>query len=84
LNKGWEPAPLGDLLTRSAKVININPLETYKQVTIKLWGQGVVLRDEVSGAEISATKRYEAKPGQFILSKIDALGLCTLTLMERQ
>jgi len=72
LRKGWEPTPLGDLLTRSDKAVNINPLETYKQVTVKLWGLGVILRDIVSGSEISAAKRYEAKPGQFILSKIDA------------
>jgi len=72
LNKDWEPTPLGDLLTRSDKVVNINPLETYKQVTVRLWGNGVILRDEVSGSEISSAKRYEVKPGQFILSKIDA------------
>jgi type I restriction enzyme, S subunit len=72
LNAGWEPTPLGDLLKRSEKVVNINPLETYKQVTVRLWGHGVILRDEVSGSEISAAKRYEVKPGQFILSKIDA------------
>lgn len=72
MNKDWEPTPLGDLLTRSDKVVNINPLETYKQVTVRLWGNGVILRDEVSGSEISSAKRYEVKPGQFILSKIDA------------
>ena len=41
-------------------------------MTVRLWGNGVILRDEVSGSEISAAKRYEVKPGQFILSKIDA------------
>jgi type I restriction enzyme S subunit len=72
LNTAWEPTPLGDLLKRSEKIVTINPLETYKQVTVRLWGRGVILRDEVSGSEISAAKRYEVKPRQFILSKIDA------------
>ena len=48
MNKDWQPTPLGDLLKRSEKLVNINPFETYKQVTVRLWGQGVILRDEVS------------------------------------
>lgn len=72
MNRSWKPIPLGDLLTRSDKIVNIDPLKTYKQVTVRLWGKGVILRDEVSGSEISSAKRYEVKPGQFILSKIDA------------
>ncbi len=64
--------PLGEVLTRSKEQIEIDPHEQYKQVTIKLWGQGVVLRDEVAGSQISGGKRFVVRPRQFILSRIDA------------
>jgi len=38
----------------------------------RLWGKGVVLRDEVSGAEIATSKRFIVHSQQFILSRIDA------------
>jgi type I restriction enzyme S subunit len=44
----------------------------YKQITVRLWGKGVVLRNEVPGTKIRAKRRYVAREGQFILSRIDA------------
>jgi type I restriction enzyme S subunit len=63
---------LGEILTKSDEWIDINPNERYRQVTVRLWGKGVVLREEVSGAEIAASKRLVVHPQQFILSRIDA------------
>lgn len=68
----WPMVPLGEVLTKSEKWVNINPEETYKEVTVRLWGKGVVLRREVSGTEIAASRRLEVNAGQFILSRIDA------------
>lgn len=64
--------PLGDVLTKSEEWIELQPDRLYRQVTVRLWGQGVVQCNEVSGAEIAATKRLVARPQQFILSRIDA------------
>ncbi len=64
--------PLGEVLTRSKEQVEIDPHQQYKQVTIRLWGQGVVLRDEVIGAKIAGAKRFVVRPQQFILSRIDA------------
>ena len=72
MNEVYPSVPLGELLIKSEEWININPTEKYKQVTVKIWGKGVVERNEVSGAEIAATKRLKVCSGQFILSKIDA------------
>lgn len=63
---------LGEVLSRVKEQVSIAPGERYKQVTIKLWGQGVVLRDEVAGTEIVGAKRFVVRPQQFILSRIDA------------
>ncbi|WP_373547766.1 restriction endonuclease subunit S [Chamaesiphon sp.] len=64
--------PLSRILTKSNSWIDIKPTETYKQVTVKIWGKGVVERNEVTGAEISANTRLKVDAGQFILSRIDA------------
>lgn len=72
MNEVYPLVPLGELLIKSEEWIDINPTEKYKQVTVKIWGKGVVERNEVSGAEIAATKRLKVNSGQFILSKIDA------------
>ncbi len=68
----WTPVPLGELLIRSEESVNIVPTERYNEVTVRLWGKGVVLRGEVQGQEIASAKRVPLRAGQFILSRIDA------------
>jgi type I restriction enzyme S subunit len=72
MNRAWQKAKLGGVLSRSDERVEIRPDRTYKQITVRLWGQGVVLRNEVPGVNIRAKTRYIAREGQFILSRIDA------------
>lgn len=72
MSADWPMVPLGEVLTKSRELMEINLDETYKQVTVKLWGQGVVLRNEVSGVEITVQKRLVVRSQQFLLSRIDA------------
>lgn len=72
MNNGFQKVHLADILTRSEEWIDIRPDKQYRQVTVRLWGKGVVLRDEVSGAEIAADRRFVIRQQQFILSRIDA------------
>jgi len=68
----WPIVRLGKLLIQSEQTIDVDLERAYKQVTVRLWGKGVCLRDQVLGSEIAGSKRYQVKGGQFILSKIDA------------
>jgi len=63
---------LGEVLRRSDRLIDLEPTTLYKRVTVRLWGKGVVQRDEVAGAEIAAARQMAVRTGQFILSRIDA------------
>lgn len=72
MKNGVPTAPLGELLTKSENWVDIRPDQQYRQVTVRLWGKGVTLRGEVSGAEIAASRQLMVKPLQFILSRIDA------------
>ena len=71
-SRAWPKAKLGNVLTRSKERVEIRPARNYKQVTVRLWGEGVILRNEVSGMKIRARTRYVAHEGHFILSRIDA------------
>jgi type I restriction enzyme S subunit len=72
MNRAWQQVALGEVLRKSEESVLIDPNATYREVTIKLWGKGVVLRREASGSEIAAPRRSVVRAGQFILSRIDA------------
>ncbi len=70
--KPWPTVRLGEVLRRSEETIELQPDAEYRQITVKLWGKGVVLRGILTGAEIAASRQIVARRGQFILSRIDA------------
>lgn len=67
----WPAVTLGELLRRSDEPAAIDPTAEYQEVTIKLWGKGVVSRGKVSGSEVVSVRRV-VRARQLILSKIDA------------
>jgi len=69
----WPMVPLGELLQRRKEATGIVDDQTYKRVTIRLKGRGIVVRDELPGSEIGTKKQFLIKSGQFLLSKIDAM-----------
>jgi type I restriction enzyme S subunit len=72
MSKHWPKVKLGEVLERSEEIIDLQPDTAYRQITVKLWGKGVVLRGILTGAEIAASRQILARRGQFILSRIDA------------
>lgn len=68
----WREVELRSLLRPSFQWAEIVPTNRYQQVTVRLWGKGVVPRGEVTGSEIAAEQQRQVKSGQFIISKIDA------------
>ncbi len=68
----WATVSLGDVLRRSELTIPLDPEVTYKEITVRMNGKGVVERRQVQGVEIASDRRYKARSGQFIISRIDA------------
>jgi type I restriction enzyme S subunit len=66
----WQTVEIGDLLSESR--INGSDGRTARKITVKLYGKGVVPKEEkMSGS--AATKYYKRRAGQFIYSKLDFL-----------
>lgn len=72
MNSLWQKLPLKDLLIKSDDWVVLKTDESYREITVRLWGKGVVLRGEVTGMEVASKQRNKVRAGQLILSKIDA------------
>lgn len=54
--KQWPKVTLGELLRRSDEAAFIDPAAEYHEVTIKLWGKGVVSRGRVCGSDVVSVR----------------------------
>ena len=64
--------PLSKVLKRIKEPIIVEDDCLYKRITVRLYGQGVIQRDEVSGKDIGTKRQFIAHSGQLIISRIDA------------
>jgi type I restriction enzyme, S subunit len=79
MTNGWQIVELGDVLTRAKSELTIDDSVTYKQVTVRLWNKGIILRGEQEGTDIKTKRQFYVKTGQLLMSRIDvrngAIGL---------
>lgn len=71
MSKTWPVVKLGEVLSRTGEIITPDPSHEYSEITVRLWGKGVVERGRVSGGSVNG-KRFVARSGNFIASRIDA------------
>ncbi len=72
MNVAWPKVRLGEVLRRSEITAQPDPEREYSEITVRLWGNGVVERGRVEGSSIAGSRRFVAQAGQFIVSRIDA------------
>ena len=72
MTTAWRPVALGSLLKKSEEVVWPLADARYTEVTVRLRGRGVVARGEVDGLQLVGQRRFRARAGQFIASRIDA------------
>src|ERR1035437_7126352 len=63
----YELARIGDFLTKSRNIVNIEDDKVYNRVTVRINNNGVIPRDSEKGVNIGTKKQYFAKEGQFII-----------------
>ena len=71
MTKPWPRVRLCEVLRRANETIQAEPTTEYHEISVRLWGKGVVERGRVTGAEIP-NRRFVARAGQLIISRIDA------------
>jgi type I restriction enzyme S subunit len=71
MSNQWPTENLGAVLRRSEVSISPAANTEYREITVRLWGKGVVERGRVPGASLPG-RRFVARAGQFIVSRIDA------------
>ena len=64
--------PLSKVLKRVKEPVIIEDDVLYKRITVRLYGKGIIQRDEAFGKEIGTKRQFVAHAGQLILSRIDA------------
>ncbi len=71
-SNGTKMVALRDVLEQVKEPITIQDNKLYQQATVKLYGKGVELRQEVLGSKIKTKRQFVAHTGLFLISKIDA------------
>lgn len=68
----WKHTEIGGFLIKSKCPISLEDSKEYKQITVKLYGKGAVLRKKIFGSNIKTKSQFSASSGQLIMSRIDA------------
>jgi len=63
---------LGSFLHRTRNEATVVADSDYRQITVKLYGKGIVLRQVLPGCDIRTRPQFIATAGQLIMSRIDA------------
>jgi type I restriction enzyme S subunit len=71
MNQNWSRVSLGELIRRSDETIEPVADKEYSEITVRLWGKGVIERGRVLGTDLVG-RRFVAHTRQFIASRIDA------------
>jgi type I restriction enzyme S subunit len=70
--KPWPRMALGEVLRYRKDFIQIENTEKYKRCRVQLHAQGIVLRDNVSGADVKTKRQQVCRAGEFLVAEIDA------------
>ncbi len=63
---------MAELLKKQRSKLQIQNDQLYKQLTIRLYGNGATLRKEEFGKNIKTKSQYVVRSGQLVFSRIDA------------
>src|SRR5438045_4271262 len=63
---------LGEILTEDRERVDVDPAGLYPIAGVYGFGRGVLMRDDVTGSEISAKHLYRLRAGQIMYSRLKA------------
>jgi type I restriction enzyme S subunit len=72
MRKVWRKVSLREVLRQRKEFITIDDLQIYRRPKVQLHARGIVLRDEVAGAQIKTKSQQVCRAGEFLVAEIDA------------
>lgn len=69
LPDGWTRTTFGEVVETIERPIRLDPKRIYKLVNAKRSRGGIVLRDELRGAEVLTKTQFEVHAGDFLISR---------------
>ena len=66
----WPTVELGEVANLVKRAVTPHPEKTYRQIGVRLWGQGAYERSPLNGAETRYANLYEVHEGDIIVNKI--------------
>ncbi len=68
LPSGWKFYRFGDIARFCRELFQVDPTETYQELSLRLYGNGFEIRREVSGSALVADEMQRMKTGQLVTS----------------
>ncbi|MFH0982913.1 MAG: restriction endonuclease subunit S [Planctomycetota bacterium] len=66
----WPIVPLKEIADRADRAERPEPGQTYRQIGVRLWGEGAYEREPIDGAATKYSRLYRADAGDIIVNKI--------------
>lgn len=70
MSKAWPTVRLGEVVTSPNRSESLTPGTSYRQIGVKLWGQGAYEREPVDGGGTKYKQLFRAEAGDIIVNKI--------------
>jgi len=70
MSKSWPTVNLGEVLTSIERAETPMPGTSYRQIGVKLWGEGAYERGPMDGIATKYTRLFRAETGDVIVNKI--------------
>ncbi len=66
----WPTTKLGSVVERAARAERPIPGKSYRQIGVKLWGEGAYERETMDGSQTKYAELFRAESGDIIVNKI--------------
>lgn len=63
---------VGDVVKLERRSVDVDPLQTYQEIGIRSFGNGIFHKEPVSGADLGAKRVFRIEPGDLVLSNVFA------------
>jgi type I restriction enzyme S subunit len=70
LPAGWRWVRLGEVVVPAERIVSPMPGTTYRQIGVRLWGEGAYEREPMDGGATKYTRLFRVEAGDIIVNKI--------------